>query len=53
MYNEWFLHMSKMLQKDVSFFLKVQMVHTNLLQPFTCLQPYLYEIYKIWKYVNQ
>ena len=26
MYSEWFLHMSKTLQKDISFSQKVQMV---------------------------
>ena len=29
-YNEWFLHMSKMIQKDISFSLKVQMVQAKI-----------------------
>ena len=30
MYNEWFLHMSKTLKKDISFSLKVQMVQAKI-----------------------
>ena len=30
MYNEWFSHMSKTLQKDISFSLKVQMVQAKM-----------------------
>ena len=30
MCNEWFLHMSKMLQKDISFSLKVERVQTKM-----------------------
>ena len=30
MYNEWFLHMSKTLQKDISFSPKVQMVQVKM-----------------------
>ena len=30
MYNEWFLHMSKTIQKDISFSLKVQMVQAKM-----------------------
>ena len=29
MYNEWFSHMGKTLQKDISFSLKVQMVQAK------------------------
>ena len=29
MYNEWFLHMNKFLQNDISFSLKVQMVQAK------------------------
>ena len=44
MYNEWFLHMRKTIQKDISFSLKVQMVQAkmNLLFQFTSLQPHFY-----------
>ena len=30
MYNEWFSHMSKTIQKDISFSLKVQMVQAKM-----------------------
>ena len=30
MYNEWFPHMSKTLQKDISFSFKVQMVQAKM-----------------------
>ena len=30
MYNEWFSHMNKLLQNDISFSLKVQMVQTKM-----------------------
>ena len=30
MYNEWFSHMNKSLQNDISFSLNVQMVHENM-----------------------
>ena len=30
MYNEWFLHMIKLLQNDTSFSLKVQMVQEKM-----------------------
>ena len=53
MHNEWFSYMSKSLQKNLSFILKIQVVQANLLQPFTCIESYLYEKYKIWKYINQ
>ena len=37
--------MSNMIQKDISFSLKLQMVHTKMNSNFnlyTCLQPHLY-----------
>ena len=43
MYNEWFSHMSKAIQKDIYFSLKVQMVQAKMNSYFfTCLQPHLY-----------
>ena len=30
MYNEWFSHMSKLLQNDISFALKVQIVQEKI-----------------------
>ena len=51
MFNEWFSHMNKSLQNDISFSLKVQMVHAKMdLYEFTYLQPQLYVKHKILKY---
>ena len=52
MYNEWFSHMNKLLQNDISFTLKLQMVLVKMyfLFQFTFLQPYFYVKYKTKKY---
>ena len=52
MYNEWFSHMNKSLQNDISFSIKVQMAQekNEFVSQFTCLQPHFYVKYKRWKY---
>ena len=47
MYNEQFSHSSKLLQNDISFSLKVEMVQEKInLHLFTYLQPHFYVKYK-------
>ena len=45
MYNEWFSHMSKAIQKDISFSLKVQMVQAKSIHISIYLYKNTYAMY--------
>ena len=47
MYNEWFKHMSKTIQKNISFSLKAQMAEGKMNSYFNLL---VYSLTCIWKY---
>ena len=49
MYNEWFSHLSKTIQKDISFSLKVQMVQAKMNSHFNLL---VYSLICIKKYTR-
>ena len=51
MYNKWFSHMSKTLQKDISFSLKVQIVYAKMNSYFNLLVYSLICIQKYTRYV--
>ena len=45
MYNQLFLHLSKTIQKDISFTLKVQMVQ----EKWICISIYLFTVLFVYK----